>query len=273
MVYKNLNVSHIFTVPYPHWSYSAVKRLEKELSCVLRWVCSETQLRSELFTDPLSLVQSVLSNALSSQHGNIPPLTAFTALDPRLSILSFSRSPMAAIVRRSDLQREHALHISILQSKMADRGPISQYPVQSGRKRWIMTLSLSCAVLPKVSEEPFVLVARHQFTARKKLFFSRRSLRQVIKALSNYVYGLEGIQNGLHRYVHGYCIKFYHDASLDTEGIKSHVVPCKAGMPGQLHMLLVDSNDVLEVHVYWKGPPESGETTELIAKVYEVVPQ
>lgn len=271
MVCKNLKVPHHFTLPYSPWSNGAVERLGKELLRVLRSVCSEMQLRPEEWTDLLPLVQSALNNAPSPQRGNIPPLTAFTGLNPTPPISTFIRTSTCATVALSELQRERALNISILQSKMADLHPIVQGSVQSGREKTRKTMSRG--VLPKFSEGDFVLVARDDFTAGEKLSLRWRGPRRVIKALSDYVYQVEDLRNGLLENVHGSRLKFYHDASLDTKAIMSHVVASETGMPVQRLMRLVESDDGLMVQVRWKGLPESEDTLEPIGKVYEDVPQ
>lgn len=270
LVSKGLKVPHHFTLPYTPWSNGAVERLGKEVLRVFRSVCSELQLRPEEWTDLLPLIQSALNNAPSPQRGNVSPLTAFTGSDPTPPISTFIRSSTSTPVSITDVQRERSLNIAALLSKMADLHPIVQDSVQSGRER--ARKAMSRGSLPNFSEGDFVLVARQDFTAEEKLSLRWRGPRRVVKSLNDYVYQVEDLRNGIIEDVHGSLLKFYHDPSLDTERIMSHVLSSETGMQVQRLMRLVETDDGLMVLVRWKGLPNSEDTMEPVKKIHEDVP-
>lgn len=72
--------------------------------------------------------------------------------------------------------------------------------------------------------------------------------------------------------VHGTRLKFYHNPSLNTEGIMSLVVASETGMPVQCLMPLVNTSNSVMVMVRWRGLPESEDTVKPLEKVYEDVP-
>lgn len=65
--------------------------------------------------------------------------------------------------------------------------------------------------------------------------------------------------------------KFYHDATLNTEVILSHIISSETEMLVQLLMGLEDPVDGIKVRVRWHGIPE--DTIEPIVKVYKDVQQ
>lgn len=271
LVSKGLKVPHHFTLPYSPWSNGAVERLGKELMRTFRSITSELQLRPDEWPDLLPLVQSVLNNAPSPQRGNISPVTAFTGMDASPPIATFYRSITSTTISISDLQSERAFNVEALRSKIAQLHPVVQDALKSNRER--IRDSRSRGSLPNFTEGDFVLVARDDFTAGEKLSLRWRGPRRVIRSINDHVYQVEDLRNGQVEDVHCTRLKFYHDPSLDTEAIMSHVISSETGMPVQRLMRLVDSDDGIMVQVRWRGLPESEDTLEPVQKVFEDVPQ
>jgi len=68
-------------------------------------------------------------------------------------------------------------------------------------------------------------------------------------------------------------LKFYHDHSLGTDVIMSHVLSSETGMPVSRLLRLIDDPNGLMVQVRWRGLPDSEDTLEPISRVYEDVPE
>lgn len=92
-------------------------------------------------------------------------------------------------------------------------------------------------------EGEFVLVARDDFTAVEKPRLRWRRPRIIIKALSNYVFKVEGLRTGDLYDIHGSWLHVYHDVSLNTKAIMLHVVSSQTGTVVRRMPVLVDSDD------------------------------
>lgn len=270
-VSKGLKVPHHFTLPYTPWSNGAVERLGKELLRIFRSVISELGMNFEEWTDLVPLVQSALNQAPAPQRGNVSPITAFTGLDPTPPVSTFLRSSTVSPITVTALQQERALNISNLLTAVAELHPTVQDTVQENRKR--KRESMSKGRLPNFTEGDYVLVARNDFHAGEKLALRWRGPRRIVKALSDYVFQVEDLRNGMVEDCHGSRLKFYSDRSLNSAAILSHVLSSETGMPVARLMQLVDSPDGLKVQVRWKGLPNSEDTMEPLERVYEDVPQ
>lgn len=128
-------------------------------------------------------------------------------------------------------------------------------------------------MLPKFSEGDYVLVAREDFSAGEKLALRWRGPRRVVKAVSDYVYTVEDLRNGLTEDIHGTRLKFYRDRSLDIRVVMSDVISSETGMPVARLMRLLDTATGLKVLIRWKGLPNSEDSAEPLDRVFEDVPQ
>ena len=90
---------------------------------------------------------------------------------------------------------------------------------------------------------------------------------------NDYVYQVEDLPNGVLEDIHANRLKFYRDSELDTRVIMSHVLSSETVMPVSCLMRLEDTEDGLKVLVRWKGLPNSEDSLEPLARVYEDVPQ
>lgn len=135
-----------------------------------------------------------------------------------------------------------------------------------------MRQARSLGILPNFAEGDFVLVARSDFTAGKKISLCWRGPRRVIKALNDYIYQVEDLGNGIVKDVHSWRLKFYHDPFLNVEAIMSHVVSSENGMAVQCLLHLVDFDDGHMVLVRWAGLLPSEGTVKPLQKVQEGIP-
>lgn len=267
---KGLRVPHHFTLPYTPWSNGGIERLGKEMLRVFRSVISEYQMRPVEWVDLLPMVQHALNNAPSPQRRNTAPVTAFAGLDPSPPISTFYRSSTQTIVEVDDVHRERIMNIESLRARMEELHPVIHEAVERNRRS--NRQANSKGVLPNFMEGDFVLVARDEFTVGEKLQLRWRGPRRIVKALSDYVFQVEDLRTGDYEDIHGSRLKFYHDASLDTNAIMSHVLSSETGMVVQRLLELVESPDGLKVRIRWKGLPASEDTEEPIKNVYEDVP-
>lgn len=100
-----------------------------------------------------------------------------------------------------------------------------------------------------------------------------RGPRRVTKALNDYTFQVEDLRNGVLSIAHGTRLKFYHDPSLDTTAIMSHVLSSETGMPVARLLRLVEEDGQLFVAVWWKGLGKDEDSLEPIGRVHEDVPQ
>lgn len=100
-----------------------------------------------------------------------------------------------------------------------------------------------------------------------------RGPHRVTEELSDYVFQVEDLRNGMQEDDHGSILKFYSDSSLDTAAVMSHMLSCKTGMPAPEFLKLVESKDGIIVQVWWKGFTHSKDTLKPLAWVYKDVPK
>ena len=267
---KSLRVPHHFTLPYSPWSNGAVERLGKEILRALRALTSEFQMDFKEWTDLLPVIQSILNNSSSPHRMNVAPLTAFLGMKPTPPIASFLRTSTQKAVLVTDVIRQRAVNVEALQKACAELHPLVQDTLQKNRES--SRHNASKGKLANFTEGDFVLVAREEFHAGEKLALRWRGPRRIIKPLSDYVFQVEDLRNGLVEDIHGSRLKYYHDRSLDTEAILSHVISSETGMPVARLMKLVDTPDGLKVQVRWKGLSISEDTLEPLKRIYEDVP-
>lgn len=115
-------------------------------------------------------------------------------------------------------------------------------------------------------------MARSDFRSGEKLSLQWRGPKRVVKAINDYVYQVEDLRDGTLEEAHISRLNFYHDPSLDTEAIMSHVITSETGMVVQGLLKLVDTDDGLKVQVRWRGLPDSEDTLEPLLQIYEDVP-
>lgn len=270
LVAKGLRVPHHFTLPYAPWSNGGIERLGKELLRVLRSTSSELQLAHEEWPDLLPLVQSAINNAPSPQRAGVPPIKAMTGMAATPPIATFYRAQTSAPVTVSDLVHERALNVDMLCDLVGQLRPIIQDAVQKNRQQGRDVASKGS--LPNFTKGDYVLVAREDFHAGEKLCLRWRGPRRVLKPVNDFVYLVEDLRDGTTSEVHITRLKFYHDASLDTNAIMSHIVSSETGMVVHRLMELVQTNDGIHVRIRWRGLPDSEDTLEPVAQVYQDVP-
>lgn len=93
-----------------------------------------------------------------------------------------------------------------------------------------------------------------------------------MQAPSDYVYQVEDLRNGTVENIYGNRLKFYRDASVETEAIMSHVLSSETGMPVTKLLETELKKQKLFVLVLWKGLLHSKEIIELLCCIYDVVP-
>lgn len=84
------------------------------------------------------------------------------------------------------------------------------------------------------------MVARDNFNAGENLRLRWSGLRRRINALSNYVFKVEDLRTGDLKEIHGSRLKLYHDSSLYTAAVMSHVLCLEKGMVVQGLLGLTD---------------------------------
>ena len=93
------------------------------------------------------------------------------------------------------------------------------------------------------------------------------------RAINDYVYLVEDLRTGESEELHASRLKFYHDPTLDTDAVMSHVLQSETGMTVQRLLRLKEHPDGVYVVVRWKGLPNSDDTLEPLLKVNEDVPR
>ena len=115
----------------------------------------------------MPLVQSALNNAPSPQRGNVAPITASTGMEPSPPLATFLRTVTTKPVTLSEVQRERAINTEALTARVAELHPLVEETVRNNRQK--SRDSASRGTLPNFEEGDFVLVAREEFFAGKKL--------------------------------------------------------------------------------------------------------
>lgn len=199
------------------------------------------------------------------------PITAFMGLPASPPISTFLRMSDCKAVNISQAIQERSLNVTKLAQLMDSLHPIVQSNVAQERERMRGTKSKGSAA--NFTTGDFVLVAREEFYDGEKLCLRWRGPRRVVKAISDYIYRVEDLRNGLQEDVHSTRLKFYSDESLDQEAILSHVLSSETGMPISRLLRLDEQDGKIFVAVRWKGLQKSDDTLEPIDRVYEDVPK
>lgn len=271
MLAKGLRAQHHFTLPYCPWSNGAVERLGKELLRTARALLSELQLRQDEWPQLLPIFQSAINNSPSPQRNNVAPITAFTGRPSSPPISTFLRNSDAVPVTVTGAQREKAINIQTIIKAMDELQPLVDQSVSQQRQR--IRECRHKGELANFREGDYVLVARDTFHEGEKLCLRWRGPRRVIKAINDYEFQVEDLRNGNLETVHGTRLKYYHDASLNTTAILSHVLSSETGMPVSRLLKLIEQDGELFVSVRWKGLSPEEDTMEPLKRVYEDVPQ
>lgn len=82
-----------------------------------------------------AVVQSVFNNASSLKRRTTPPVTAFTRMDDSAPYSTFCRSSVSSVIILSDVQKERAINIAALRSKITLLHSVVHETVRAGRKR------------------------------------------------------------------------------------------------------------------------------------------
>lgn len=101
----------------------------------------------------------------------------------------------------------------------------------------------------------------------------RRGPRSIVKAVSNCIYKVQDLCNGMHEDMNVSRLKFYRDSDLESDAIMSLVLTSETGMVVSRLVGLEESPNSLCIRVPLRGLPESEDTRELISIVHKDVPQ
>lgn len=185
-------------------------------------------------------------------------------------ICTFYRSVNASVISIDHLNQERIFNIEERRERMEQLHSIINEAVTTNicsERNFNREGSV-----PNFMEGDFVLAARQNFMAGEKLRLQWRAPRRIVKAPSNYVFQVEDLRNGNLDEIHGSRLKIYHNASLNTDAIISHVISSETGMVVQQLLGLIDSSEGIKVQILWKGLPESEDADEPLQNVYEDVP-
>lgn len=222
------------------------------------------------WADLLPVIQSVLNYAASAQSKNIAPVTAFLGMGPTPLVATFLRTTEAKPITVTAAQLERCVNVK---TPGKTRQPSPKVHSSSQCNRMISRSKALKGKLTNFEKGDFVLVAREEFFNGKKPALRWSGPRRIVQVLSNYVFQVEDLRKGMLEEAYGTRLKFYRDASLDTEAIMSPVLASETGigMPVARQLKMVVEKDDLFVHVRWKDLSESQDTLEPFARIYEDV--
>lgn len=268
---KGLLVPHHLTIPYFPWSNGAVERLGKEQIRAALAVLSELQLTHDIWPQIVLMIQSSINNSPSPQRDNVCTITAFTGLQASTPIATILRDSGAMPVTLEEVQLERSFNVKATIESMDNLRPTVQRTLAQQRAR--MRECREQGNLANFCEGDFVFVARNVFHEGEQLCLRWRGPCRVTNVLNDYCFQVEDLRNRSHSVAHGRRLKFYHDQSLDTTAIISHVPSSETGMPVTRLLRLVDQDGRIFVTVRWKGLSKDDDTLEPLYHVQKDVPQ
>lgn len=127
--------------------------------------------------------------------------------------------------------------------------------------------------MPNFIEGNSVLVARKHFNASEKLCFCWRGPYRIVKAINDYIWKFEDLRDEKIDEVHVLWLKFFQDATLNTDLIMSHVLCFGIGVTLHYLVCLVDTHSDIEVKVRWMVFSDSKDTLKPITQIYKDVRQ
>lgn len=165
----------------------------------------ELQIRLTEWPDILPLLQSALNNAPFPSRCNVRPITAFIGMESTPPISTFFKSETMKAVTVSELQLEKALNIKALQDRRAELHLAVKSSLQAARA--CSRQATGKRRLPNFTEGDYVLVARSDFHAGKKLDLRWGGSCRIVKALNEYTFRVEDLGNGQLDDLHGTLLK------------------------------------------------------------------
>ena len=266
---RMLLVPHHFTLPHCPWSNGAVERLGREVLRIFRATLSELRMRPDEWPALVPVLQSALNCAPSASRRNKAPVTAFLGIEPP-SPVSVIRRTSTELISLTDAIRETSFNVTKIRELFTKLHPLIETSLGANRER--ARAAASRGELPNFLDGDFVLVAREQFFKGEKLCLRWRGPRRIVKALSDLVYLVEDLRNGLTEEIHASRLRFYSDSALNTEAIMPHVLVSETGMQISRLLRFELMSDGIKVAVRWKGLPKSCDTLEPVAQIHQDVP-
>ena len=267
---RDLRVPHHFTLPYTPWSNGAVERLGKEILRIFRATLSEYQMSHQEWPALVPLLQSALNNSPSPQRKNFSPVTIFTGLTPTLPLSSYELPSPGEIQTLDAVKLTRLLEVDKVRALLDDIHPLVAVTLETERER--ARKSQSRGKLPHFEIGDYVLVAREDFGASKKLCLRWRGPRQITAIVFPFVYTVRDLRNDHLDDIHICRLRYYQDSSLNCEAILSHVLYSETGMEISRLLNLEDTSEGIKVKIRWKGLSSSEDTHEPLLQVYEDVP-
>lgn len=224
-----------------------MERLGKELIRVARAVLSELQRTYDNWFQTIPMIYIDINITPSPQRINVPPMTASTGRPPSTPISTILRDSDAIPLTLTHTQKKNPFNIADTVKDINNLHPTVQSSLADQGAR--MRECRNKGDLANLRKENFVLVTRDVLDEGEKFFLGKRGRRRVRKALNGYCFQVENLCNDILSGEHSPRLKFYHDPSLDTTTILSHVLSSETGMPVPRLLRIVEYNGRILVAV------------------------
>lgn len=145
------------------------------------------------------------------------PIMAFNCIAQTPPIKTYYRSATSQPLTISDLATECAVNVKALTEKMAEIHPFIHQKLTNERHR--VQVTASGGRVPDFVLGDYVLVARADFSAGEKLALRWRGPRCLVKEVSDYIYTVEDLRNGVKTDVHVTGPKLFRDRDLYTNAV------------------------------------------------------
>ena len=275
-----------FTVAYSAWANRTVERVNREVLRATKALLSEWKLAPQDWPAVIDCFQSVLNQSplprLGIQRPGVyrSPLQTFTVIPPSrplFCVLPTSKYKTAHFPE--EVRAAQVLKVEELQAALEGMHKEVAEGVNQARAKAILKHNMNTNVLPANFQiGDFVLVREAQVSKGHKMQFLWKGPRKVTRAVSKWVFEVEGLIGQKRELVHARRLIRYRADRENRElspDLVAHVIHSQANYQRFEAMLDIrKAEDGLDVLVESQGLPDNVyRTWEPLAKLHEDIPE
>ena len=275
-----------FTVAYSPWANGTVERVNREVLRATKSLLSEWKLAPQDWPADIDCVQSVLNQSplprLGLQRPGVyrSPLQTFTGIPPSRPLLcALPTSKYKTAHFPEEVRATQVLRVEELQAVLERMHKDVAERVNQARAKAILKHNMNTNVLPANFQiGDFVLVREAQVSKGHKLQFLWKEPRRVTRAVSKWVFEVEGLIGRKRELVHARRLILYRadrenrELSPDLVAQVSHSEANYQTVEAMLDIRKAEHG--LDVLVEWQGLPGNVDRTwEPLVKLHEDIPE
>ena len=262
-------IEHHLTLAYCPWSNGVIERPNRDILAILRKLLTEFQLPKEQWSKLLPIVQYAANHTPVASLGNYAPVTVFTGLPAGNALDTFTRAELPALSSRPISPEAYAPAVTKLAAYLSNihvrAGAAAERKRESAREaRRHLTEHAD------FTEGDFVLRAEDIERRVNKLCARWCGPFVVIQNLSNHIFKVRDLVNGIEDSVHAARLKFYSDADLNVSAeLLDYIRYAQQGFEIEkiLEYRWDRSHKIWELKIRWLGFPPDQDSWEPLSDI------